>query len=887
MLNPVEVATTDRIEIDLHAGATQIGEEGVDWGQAEVDAYMANGTMGSKPIDNVWPNRVITIPLLLGVTGDFDAARIAIQAEVSRINEEGGTIKREIIGGSYGEAGKHVFADVVKANLKLNGGTEQATLGLDSDAEVILEVLPDFYGDPVALPAFEGTGDASSSFQIIGNLPARADLTVVNKSGNDQLGLGWCFRCRNYSAEESAGFAYEAEDLTPLDLAEITTLSGASGGSAVQHGNLGTGWTPVLGTNIPPRVRSVAAAAASTGAIKPPLPANVKEDDILVMFIETANQPVAVPSGWAHVAGSPVEVASGNTTCLTVLWKRAGASETAPDIADPGDHIIARVMAVSGCIKIGNPWDVAKAETELVSDTSASAPTATTTVDSCLVLTAIATGSDVSSSANVSAWTNPNLQALTERMDSWTAESGGGGFGVASGIKLKAGAIGATTATIAAPNFKALMTIALKPETGGNFLSHIGTYDVWCRAYTTSAIPPWLRILSDVGDLVAPAEGVAVQVPGPNNYYLVPLGQINLGRFPVGEHRWQGSIQARGAEGGENLCIDRLWFFCADESSGIPRGVSPSPISLSPSQASIQVRDEFNQPPGSATGKVAAVGGPYEALPNSDTTDFEVDSTTHRLKRNAVSDTGTNGAASLLKGRGIAPPVEFTNLAMRSDFTIETANAESSLTRCGHVLGYTGKEQAVFVQIYMSNGVWWVRAMHASAVLLAASEVPRIGSKELASGTLASVVTGNRLTVYCGGAGQPLDLVFVVEHAAIGIKSKAYIFDESQGAAAATRWYDNLSIWAPGENAAIFANRNARLGTQGLFRQSRDGIGYGPIAYPGSDLPRIPVSGPEKRPVEIALKPSRGDFGSFPDFGLDGVQGGGSYRPCWSGVPES
>ena len=36
-----------------------------------------------------------------------------------------------------------------------------------------------------------------------------------------------------------------------------------------------------------------------------------------------------------------------------------------------------------------------------------------------------------------------------------------------------------------------------------------------------------------------------------------------------------------------------------------------------------------------------------------------------------------------------------------------------------------------------------------------------------------------------------------------------------------------------------------------------------------TDLPRLPVSGSEERPVEVALKRDRGGFGELPDSGID------------------
>jgi hypothetical protein len=58
------------------------------------------------------------------------------------------------------------------------------------------------------------------------------------------------------------------------------------------------------------------------------------------------------------------------------------------------------------------------------------------------------------------------------------------------------------------------------------------------------------------------------------------------------------------------------------------------------------------------------------------------------------------------------------------------------------------------------------------------------------------------------------------------------------------------------------------------------------LRLPGSDLPRLPASGPEERPVEISLKPSRGNFGELPDSGPDKFSASISFRPCWSNIPS-
>jgi hypothetical protein len=91
----------------------------------------------------------------------------------------------------------------------------------------------------------------------------------------------------------------------------------------------------------------------------------------------------------------------------------------------------------------------------------------------------------------------------------------------------------------------------------------------------------------------------------------------------------------------------------------------------------------------------------------------------------------------------------------------------------------------------------------------------------------------------------------------------------------------------PSGDAVMFANKAAFLSTQGMYRQSEDGNGVGTIGYPGADLPRLPVSGPEKAPVEIAIKPSRGQFGEVADSGKDKFKAQMPYRPCYASIPES
>lgn len=215
-----------------------------------------------------------------------------------------------------------------------------------------------------------------------------------------------------------------------------------------------------------PTVVGVGATAAGLGAVTPAFPGGYTAvaDDVAVTFAETDTaDTLTPPTNWAPITNA--NVSSGTTTRLWAIWRRLTASESAPQIADAGNHIVARMIVLRGCVTTGNPWDQAQPSTELVADTTVSITGVTTGVADCLVLAAFGTGQDIGSTAGATGWTNANLTGLTEQMDNWNTAGTGGGFAVASGVKATAGATGNTTATLSlTANFKAQLCIAFKPQ---------------------------------------------------------------------------------------------------------------------------------------------------------------------------------------------------------------------------------------------------------------------------------------------------------------------------------------------------------------------------------------------------------------------------------------
>jgi MSHA biogenesis protein MshQ len=211
-----------------------------------------------------------------------------------------------------------------------------------------------------------------------------------------------------------------------------------------------------------PTVHGVGAADSSaTGGYVPTLPAGVATDDILIIAVEQVGGEAAPAStGYAHVTGSPV--VQDTNTQLSVLWKRAGASESNPTVTGIVNHAMTRLITVRGCITTGNPWDV-NSIANATSNTSATWPGVTTTVDECLVLEIIATGTDTTAAQFAALITNGNYSGIAEQMDNWTTAGTGGGVAMFSGVKATAGATGQSTGTLLTAATKAYMTLALKP----------------------------------------------------------------------------------------------------------------------------------------------------------------------------------------------------------------------------------------------------------------------------------------------------------------------------------------------------------------------------------------------------------------------------------------
>jgi hypothetical protein len=231
-----------RQALSLTGNGISIESPGIDWGEAAIKAFMAEHTYGESPVSFRVPNRVITIPLGLGMDNSGvkeEEARQNLQSKVALLQRQGGVIERvRSAGGSEG-AGNPLWADVMNASLLIPD--TYGEFGVEPHVTLKLECLPDFYEEEIALDAVEGSGQVAAVLNqaavpavIKGDYPARCRLTVVEKSKQSQKGLLWGFSSTFYSAAATANLLYDAEELTPLNGAKSAVHAGAYAGKWVE-----------------------------------------------------------------------------------------------------------------------------------------------------------------------------------------------------------------------------------------------------------------------------------------------------------------------------------------------------------------------------------------------------------------------------------------------------------------------------------------------------------------------------------------------------------------------------------------------------------------------------------------------------------------------------
>jgi hypothetical protein len=227
-------------------------------------------------------------------------------------------------------------------------------------------------------------------------------------------------------------------------------------------------WTsPAQATYTTPTVVSVGAVAANALAVTPALPANIRTNDLLLLFCETENQAISIATqnggNWALItAATGTGVASAaDAVMISVFFDRYNGTQTAPVTSDSGDHQLCRMMAIRGVPPSGTPWVIATGTTE-AADQSWSFPSTSTTVANNLVVI-VGAGSlpDATTTTEFGALTNANLSGITERVDNTTTAGTGGSLYAATGTAAAIGDYGASTLTSVTSAVKAMVSLGI------------------------------------------------------------------------------------------------------------------------------------------------------------------------------------------------------------------------------------------------------------------------------------------------------------------------------------------------------------------------------------------------------------------------------------------
>lgn len=202
-------------------------------------------------------------------------------------------------------------------------------------------------------------------------------------------------------------------------------------------------------------------AALSVGAVT-----GVVANDLILLYVESANQAITTPTGFTIVPSSPVSTgtaAAAGGVRLSVFYAFATGADTTTSVADSGDHTNAIKIAYRGVDSV-TPFDATSTTgIKTPASTSSSFPSITTVSGNSLIVHASALDLDAASTATTGTPTNANLTGLIERHDQTVTSGLGGGLVIIDGTKVTAGATGATTATVTS-TIQVYLTSALREE---------------------------------------------------------------------------------------------------------------------------------------------------------------------------------------------------------------------------------------------------------------------------------------------------------------------------------------------------------------------------------------------------------------------------------------
>lgn len=269
------------------------------------------------------------------------------------------------------------------------------------------------------------------------------------------------------STSENPSHVYAANGIYTITL----TVTDSNGGTAKTQRNV---WVTALPGPLMPRHQSTGLVLETTAGGTPGAPAGVVEHDVLVcVTVSQGTEPVTALNahGFVQLAGSPIDVGLASGSVLGLWWKRVGAGESAvdwaPELNDPGNHLLAFVMRFDRMKRTGTPINVLNTNILTSSSTEARITGGATSADNSRILSLCTTGAD-SDDPQFSGMTStsPALANFAVLVNEATSQGNGSGVVVVTGERamVAAGAFGDMVGTLASTFRQARATLELLGE---------------------------------------------------------------------------------------------------------------------------------------------------------------------------------------------------------------------------------------------------------------------------------------------------------------------------------------------------------------------------------------------------------------------------------------
>jgi hypothetical protein len=195
------------------------------------------------------------------------------------------------------------------------------------------------------------------------------------------------------------------------------------------------------------------------------LPENWKVGDQHFIFVESANEAIATPSGWTAVTNAAQgagTAASATATRISVFHRTAQSGDTTVTLTGATNHAFAFVLGFFNVDATTQIDATPAGDAEASSTTSVTFPSVTTVTDGARVMFAVTSALD-SATQQLSTATFAGLTDIHGPYFFQATSANGGGLYVFLGTKTTAGSTGTGSATLASASLQGRTTIPLRP----------------------------------------------------------------------------------------------------------------------------------------------------------------------------------------------------------------------------------------------------------------------------------------------------------------------------------------------------------------------------------------------------------------------------------------